>query len=92
MCISLRSEESFSQYWPNTDTHKCSIFPVQANKWCKFHFQSHKEFTGMKALINFLQFVPVEDEILDFFRPVSTQILKQLRAKPCLPTQPNNKG
>ncbi|CAG2195996.1 unnamed protein product [Mytilus edulis] len=58
----------------------------------KISLQNHKEFTEMKALINFLQFVPVEGEILDFFRPVSTQILKQLRAKPCLPTQPYNGG
>jgi hypothetical protein len=55
-------------------------------------FQNHDEFKGMKALITFLQFIPMEDEILDFFRPVSTHILKQFRAKPCMPTQPNSKG
>ncbi|VDI46757.1 Hypothetical predicted protein [Mytilus galloprovincialis] len=71
--------------WIRNEIHKLFLEALEV-------FKSHKEFTGMKALINFLQFVPVEDEILDFFRPVSTQILKQLRAKPCLPTQPNNKG
>jgi hypothetical protein len=30
-------------------------------------FQNHDEFKGMKALITFLQFIPMEDEILDFF-------------------------
>ncbi|XP_076112450.1 uncharacterized protein LOC143080482 isoform X2 [Mytilus galloprovincialis] len=71
--------------WIRNEIHKLFLEALDV-------FKNHKEFTGMKALINFLQFVPVEGEILDFFRPVSTQILKQLRAKPCLPTQPYNGG
>ncbi|CAC5410109.1 unnamed protein product [Mytilus coruscus] len=71
--------------WIRNEIHKLFLEALEI-------FKNHKEFAGMKALINFLQFVPVEGEILDFFRPVSTQILKQLRAKPCLPTQPYNGG
>lgn len=41
-------------------------------------------------MCSFLQFVPLEDEILDFFRPVALNILQLLRARPCLPTQGNS--
>jgi hypothetical protein len=34
----------------------------------------------------------MEDEVLDFFKPVASDILKKLRAKPCVPTQPNDQG
>lgn len=57
-----------------------------------FCFQAHSDFSNMEAVISYLQFVPVEDEIIDFFRPVANQILQKLRAKPCVPTQPNSKG
>lgn len=57
-----------------------------------FYLQSHADFSNMEAVTSFLQFVPVEDEIIDFFRPVANQILQKLRAKPCVPTQPNSKG
>ena len=40
----------------------------------------------------YLQFIPLEDEILDFFRPVAARILQQLRAKAWLPTQPGKDG
>ena len=43
--------------------------------------------TDIDALLHFIQFIPLEDEILDFFRPVAADIMKQLRAKACLPTQ-----
>ncbi|XP_046338389.2 protein NO VEIN-like isoform X3 [Haliotis rufescens] len=55
-------------------------------------FKSHPDFSNMEALAAYLQFVPMEDEILDFFRPVATQILGKLRAKECLPVQTNKKG
>ena len=42
--------------------------------------------------MTFLQFVPLEDEILDFFRPVSSSILQTLKAKECLPVQTSKKG
>ena len=50
-------------------------------------WQSHAEFGNIESLLRFVQFVPLEDEILDFFRPVAAHIMQQLRAKPCLPTQ-----
>ncbi|XP_067652769.1 uncharacterized protein [Haliotis asinina] len=55
-------------------------------------FKSHPDFSNMEALAAYLQFVPMEDEILDFFRPVATQILGKLRAKECLPVQTSKKG
>ncbi|KAL3860253.1 hypothetical protein ACJMK2_010402, partial [Sinanodonta woodiana] len=55
-------------------------------------FKSHPSFSAIEALSAFLQFVPMEDEILDFFKPVATEILKKLRGKPCVPTQPNSRG
>ncbi|XP_062567288.1 uncharacterized protein LOC134229558 [Saccostrea cucullata] len=55
-------------------------------------FKNHADFSNVEAVTSFLQFVPVEDEIIDFFRPVANQILQKLRAKQCVPTQPNSKG
>ncbi|XP_053402751.1 uncharacterized protein LOC123550539 [Mercenaria mercenaria] len=55
-------------------------------------FKTHPEFNSMEAVCTFLQFVPMEDEVLDFFKPVASDILKKLRAKPCVPTQPNSQG
>ncbi|KAK3589090.1 hypothetical protein CHS0354_017428 [Potamilus streckersoni] len=55
-------------------------------------FKSHPGFNPIEALSAFLQFVPMEDEILDFFKPVATEILKKLKGKPCVPTEPDNKG
>ncbi|XP_041376442.1 protein NO VEIN-like isoform X2 [Gigantopelta aegis] len=55
-------------------------------------FKSLEEFTELEALMTFLQFVPLEDEILDFFRPVSSSILQKLKAKECLPVQTSKKG
>ena len=52
--------------------------------------QSQEDLTDIEALLRFIQFIPLEDEILDFFRPVAAQIMQQLRAKPCLPTQGTN--
>lgn len=37
-----------------------------------------------------LQFVPLEGEVHDFFQPVSTEILRLLQGKDCLPTDPFN--
>lgn len=42
----------------------------------------------MQAVAFFLQFVPLEGELHDFFRPVTSQILHLLKGKPCLPTEP----
>ena len=48
--------------------------------------QSQSEFRDIEALLRFVEFIPLEDEILDFFRPVAAHIMQQLRARPCLPT------
>ncbi|KAM7382188.1 hypothetical protein PAMA_012854 [Pampus argenteus] len=49
-------------------------------------FTGHSEFKGMKGLCQFLQFIPLSDEILDFFKPVAGQILQLLKGKAFLPT------
>jgi len=46
--------------------------------------------SDIESLLRFVQFIPLEDEILDFFRPVAAHIMQLLRAKPCLPTQGTN--
>lgn len=49
-------------------------------------FQNHPEFKGLKGLCQFLQFVPLSDEVLDFFKPVAGQIIQLLKGKSFLPT------
>ncbi|XP_056153215.1 uncharacterized protein wu:fj29h11 [Lampris incognitus] len=49
-------------------------------------FTIHPEFSGLKGLCNFLQFVPLPDEALDFFKPVAGQIIQLLKGKAFLPT------
>nr|KAG5712633.1 hypothetical protein BaRGS_029688 [Batillaria attramentaria] len=55
-------------------------------------FRSHPEFSGLESLWAYLQFVPLEDEILDFFKPVATQILQRLRAFHCIPVATSATG
>lgn len=49
-------------------------------------FTDHPEFRGMKGLCQFLQFIPLPDEVLDFFKPVAGQIIQLLKGKAFLPT------
>ena len=42
----------------------------------------------MEAVALFLQFIPLEGELHDFFHPISRQILNLLRGTDCLPTDP----
>ncbi|XP_059892948.1 uncharacterized protein wu:fj29h11 isoform X3 [Gadus macrocephalus] len=49
-------------------------------------FNDHPEFSGMKGLVHFLQFVPLPDEVLDFFKPVARQIIQLLKGQAFLPT------
>ena len=44
--------------------------------------------TDVEAVALFFQFVPLEGELLDFFHPLTTQILNLLRGTSCLPTEP----
>ena len=46
----------------------------------------------MQSVCLFLQFVPLEDDTLDFFRPVARAIMRELRSKACLPTRPSVDG
>ncbi|XP_071400261.1 uncharacterized protein [Centroberyx affinis] len=49
-------------------------------------FTDHPEFSRLKGLCHFLQFVPLPDEVLDFFKPVAGQIIQLLKGKAFLPT------
>lgn len=44
--------------------------------------------SDVEAVALFFQFVPLEGELLDFFHPLTTQILNLLRGTSCLPTEP----
>uniref|UniRef100_A0A8C4QVP4 Uncharacterized protein n=1 Tax=Eptatretus burgeri TaxID=7764 RepID=A0A8C4QVP4_EPTBU len=50
-------------------------------------FQKHRCFKSFEGLCHFLKFVPLPDEILDFFQPVARQIMQQLKALPWLPAR-----
>ncbi|XP_078347983.1 uncharacterized protein LOC144633073 isoform X2 [Oculina patagonica] len=50
-------------------------------------FMDHSSFSGLAALASYFQFVPLEEEILDFFTPVARHILKLLQGKPCIPVK-----
>ncbi|XP_029978405.1 protein NO VEIN isoform X2 [Sphaeramia orbicularis] len=49
-------------------------------------FTDHPEFKGLKGLCHFLQFIPLPDEVLDFFKPVAGQIIQLFKGKAFLPT------
>uniref|UniRef100_A0A3Q3EGQ4 Wu:fj29h11 n=1 Tax=Kryptolebias marmoratus TaxID=37003 RepID=A0A3Q3EGQ4_KRYMA len=49
-------------------------------------FIAHPDFRGLKGLCQFLQFIPLPDEVLDFFKPVAGQIIQLLKGKAFLPT------
>lgn len=48
--------------------------------------QEHPEFRGLKGLCRFLHFIPLPDEVLDFFKPVAGQIIQLLKGEAFLPT------
>ncbi len=52
------------------------------------HFHSIDKVSEVDAVALFLQFVPLEGEVLDFFHPITGQILNLIRGKKCLPTEP----
>ena len=43
-------------------------------------------------MASYFQFVPLEEEILDFFTPVARHILKLLQGKPCIPVKMTSHG
>lgn len=54
--------------------------------------QTHKAFDAIEGVSRFLQFVPLEDEVLDFFRSVASDIIGRLKRTPCLPAAPISNG
>ncbi|XP_055006163.1 uncharacterized protein wu:fj29h11 isoform X2 [Boleophthalmus pectinirostris] len=49
-------------------------------------FNTHPDFRGLRGLCHFLQFIPLPDEILDFFKPVAQHIIQLLKGRAFLPT------
>ncbi|XP_038160259.1 protein NO VEIN isoform X3 [Cyprinodon tularosa] len=49
-------------------------------------FTAHPEYSGLKGLCQFLHFIPLPDEVLDFFKPVAGQIIQLLKGRAFLPT------
>ncbi len=45
------------------------------------------DMTDLEAVALFLQFVPLEGELLDFFRPLTAQVLNLLSGTSCLPVE-----
>uniref|UniRef100_A0A3Q2G8V1 Wu:fj29h11 n=1 Tax=Cyprinodon variegatus TaxID=28743 RepID=A0A3Q2G8V1_CYPVA len=43
--------------------------------------QAHPEYSGLKGLCQFLHFIPLPDEVLDFFKPVAGQIIQLLKGR-----------
>ncbi|XP_022793492.1 uncharacterized protein LOC111332406 isoform X4 [Stylophora pistillata] len=50
-------------------------------------FMEHSSFCGLSSLVTYFQFVPLEEEILDFFTPVARLILTLLQGKSCIPVK-----
>lgn len=50
-------------------------------------FMDHPSFSGLSSVASYFQFVPLKEEILDFFSPVARHILTLLQGKPCIPVQ-----
>ena len=53
---------------------------------CVHSFQALPKLNVIQAISLFVQFVPLEGEVHDFFRPVTSQILQLLKGSQCLPT------
>lgn len=47
------------------------------------------DLNALDAVNAYLQFVPMENETLDFFKSVASNIHQMLKSKPCLPTEPD---
>ncbi|XP_039595107.1 protein NO VEIN [Polypterus senegalus] len=55
-------------------------------------FVEHPAFKDLQGLCEFLKFIPLPDEIFDFFKPVAGQIIQLLKGKPFLPTKEDDDG
>ena len=72
--------DSVWNQWLRSEIHQVFVGALEV-------FKNQADLNPIEAVSYFLQFVPHEDEILDFFRPVGMSILNLLKAQPCLPTQ-----
>ncbi|GFO25015.1 tudor domain-containing protein, partial [Plakobranchus ocellatus] len=78
-------DSSWNQ-WLQSEIHTLFIEALEA-------FQKRPDLSPVDALIQYLQFIPLEGEVVDFFKPVTTRILAQLKASKCLPVlSPEKKG
>lgn len=57
---------------------------------CILTVQNLPELSPTVAVALYLQFVPLDGELHDFFKPVAIQILNLLRGTACLPTEPGS--
>ena len=72
--------DSLWNQWLRNEIHQVFVGALEV-------FKNQADSNQMEAVSYFFQFVPHEDEILDFFRPVAMSILNVLKAQSCLPTQ-----
>ena len=47
--------------------------------------QIHDCFIGVASIVQLLQFIPLEDEVLDFFKPITQTIVEGISRKQCIP-------
>ena len=70
-------------YWLNT------IAPLTHTQIACFSLlQELPGVSVMQAVEQFLQFIPLEGELHDFFQPVTSQILNLIKGTNCLPSDP----
>ncbi|BFZ19889.1 hypothetical protein BsWGS_22929 [Bradybaena similaris] len=77
-------DSSWNQ-WLRNEIHVLFVEALEA-------FKARPDLSPIKALIWYLQFVPLEGEVMDFFKPVATKILALLRAKECMPILTGDKA
>ncbi|CAG5134711.1 unnamed protein product, partial [Candidula unifasciata] len=77
-------DSSWNQ-WLRNEIHVLFVEALEA-------FKAHPDLSPIKALILYLQFIPLEGEVMDFFKPVTTKILALLRAKECMPILTEDKA
>ncbi|XP_059138506.1 uncharacterized protein LOC131926926 isoform X3 [Physella acuta] len=76
-------DSSWNQ-WLRNEIHHLFIDALDA-------FKARPDLTPLEALKSFLQFIPLEGEVMGFFKPVASHILAQLRAKECMPVLTKDK-
>ncbi|CAL1544092.1 unnamed protein product [Lymnaea stagnalis] len=77
-------DSSWNQ-WLRNEIHVLFIEALEA-------FKAREDLTPIEALILYLQFIPLEGEVMGFFKPVASHILAQLKAKECIPVLTSDKN